>query len=217
MGDHLARHTCSCEKRNDETSHLSWEELTDIIGTKNFHFSVFPPLPNWIPIHYLARNELSKIQRERTCLSQYRQWAAEIREQYGSMTDYLLSNRLPKSWGRPPFSPALSRPFEDPSDFRVLLNDWPYGLDSNITHIIVWSRTPIATQFADGDMTSSGRSSIEAFVQRYFVDRLPGRSRDQVLWFRNYGELRSVGAIEHFHVLVRDVDAHIVQAWTEGK
>jgi len=130
------------------------------------------------------------------------------------MTAYLLSHRLPKIWGTPPFSPASTIPFKDPSDYRVLLNDWPYVIPSNITHMIVWTRTPIPTDSNEGDMTPDSRAVIAAFVEQYFTGRLAGGGRDQVLWFRNWGVLRSVSSIDHIHVLVRHVDPRIVEEWT---
>lgn len=36
------------------------------------------------------------------------------------------------------------------SDFKVLLNDWPYGLAGDIIHLVVWTRTPIPTEGEEG-------------------------------------------------------------------
>lgn len=65
-------------------------------------------------------------------------------------------------------------------------------------------------------MTIESRMIIAAFVQQYFMDKLTGGGRDQVLWFRNWGALRSVSAIPHIHVLVREVDPRIVEEWTRA-
>lgn len=131
------------------------------------------------------------------------------------MTAYLLSHRLPKICGTPPFSPASTIPFKDLSDYRVLLNDWPYGFPSTITHMIVWTRTPIPVKSNEGDMTPDSRAMIAAFVKQYFTDKITG-GQDQVLWFRNWGILRSVSSIDHIHVLVRGVDPRIVEEWTRA-
>ncbi|KAJ9348652.1 hypothetical protein C8Q69DRAFT_469600 [Paecilomyces variotii] len=109
-------------------------------------------------------------------------------------------------------------PFADPEDYRVLRNDWPYGLAPGITHLVVWLKTPVAVKSEDGDVTDESRSLIENFVQRTFVDRLKragfANPKEQVLWFKNPVGLQSVRALEHVHVLVRDVPDEIIEEWT---
>ena len=140
-------------------------------------------------------------------------WTAETKAQYGSMINYILANRLPKEWGQPPFVPASEVPFEDPSDYAVLLNDWPYGLAPGITHIVVWSRTLIETGSERGDLTERSRKLLGDFVKRKFVDDLEN-GEDRVLWFKNWVALQSVRALEHIHVLVREVDDDTLERWT---
>lgn len=130
------------------------------------------------------------------------------------MTNYLMQHRLPKTWGEAPFSPVSQTPFEDPSDYRVLMNDWPYGMDPGMTHIVVWTRTLIEADNDQGDMTPESRELVAKFVQRFFVDRLGRDGPSQVLWFKNWVALQSVRALEHIHVIVRDVDRDILDEWT---
>lgn len=142
------------------------------------------------------------------------QWTAETKAEYGNMTNYLLAHRLPKLWGSPPFTPVSKIPFEEPSDYRVLINDWPYGFVPGITHIVVWTRTTIETDSDKGDLTPESRKLVASFVKRYFVDRLGPGGEDRVVWFKNWVALQSVRALEHVHVLVRDVDPAIIEEWT---
>ena len=81
---------------------------------------------------------------------------------------------------------------------------------------MVWSKTPIATDPVTGDMTAAARAVVERFVERVFVGALRGRGggEDQVLWFKNWSGLQSVRAVEHFHVMVRDVDEDLLREWT---
>lgn len=141
-------------------------------------------------------------------------WTAETKAEYGSMTKYIMIHRLPKTWGDVPFTPASSIPFADPSDYRVLLNDWPYGLASGITHIVVWSRTVIPTNPETGDMTPESRETVANFVKRFFVDELGPGGEDQVMWFKNWVALQSVRTLEHIHIMVKDCDEAILQKWT---
>lgn len=95
-----------------------------------------------------------------------------------------------------------------------MLNDWPYALEPGITHIIVWTRTPIATDTDKGDLIPESRALIDAFVKKYFVDALGPGGEDNVLWFKNWVALQSVRSLEHFHVMVRNVDDDMLERWT---
>jgi hypothetical protein len=142
------------------------------------------------------------------------QWTADVKAKYGSMTNYILIHRLPKDWGRPPFTPVSTVPFADPSDYKALINDWPYALEPGITHLVVWSRTPIPVDSINGDLTPESRANVQSFVQRYFIDTLGPEGSDRVMWFKNWVALQSVRALEHFHVMVRDVDEDTLERWT---
>lgn len=100
-------------------------------------------------IFFQVTNKLETLKRKPSDLRRYMAWTAETKAQYGTMTNYLLQHRLP--WGSPPFTYLSSTPFNNPSDFKILINDWPYGLAPDITHIVVWSKTPIPTDPESGD------------------------------------------------------------------
>jgi hypothetical protein len=112
------------------------------------------------------------------------------------------------------------RPFADPEDYKILRNDWPYGLTPGISHLIVWLRTPIAVKSEEGHLTDESRLLIDTFVRQTFVDRLARDPRiasdaaSHVLWFKNWVGLQSVRALEHVHILVRDVPEDILLEWT---
>ncbi|KAI0115147.1 hypothetical protein F4814DRAFT_308426 [Daldinia grandis] len=163
----------------------------------------------------IEENNLSVLKRKPSDLRRYMKWTAEIKTEYGSMTNYLMEHRLPKVWGSPPFKPASTTPFEDPSDYRVLINDWPYGMMPNMTHIVVWSRTTIPTDPETGDMTAESRDTVKDFVKSFFIDKLGPGGDDKVLWFKNWVALQSVRALEHIHIIVRDVDKATLDKWTE--
>jgi len=159
----------------------------------------------------LATNSLEELKRRPSDLRRYIAWSAETKAQYGSMTNYLLQHRLP--WGSPPFKYLSPIPFENTADYKILLNDWPYGLTKDITHIVVWSKTPIATDEKTGDVTVESRKIIEEFVQKIFTARLGG-DKERVMWFKNWVALQSVRSLEHIHVLVKDVSQKDLEFWT---
>lgn len=110
-------------------------------------------------------------------------------------------------------------PFEDERDFKILPNDWPYGMEPGIVHVVVWLKNRLETEPGRGDMTETSRRQTEGFVQRRFVERvrcLPG-TRDKVQWFKNWTALQSVPGLEHVHVLVRDVPEDVILEWTGGE
>ncbi|KAI5868084.1 hypothetical protein GGS23DRAFT_10502 [Durotheca rogersii] len=178
---------------DEEYQYHDWEEMKTIVG----------------------KNDLSVLKRKPSDLRRYMKWTAETKAEYGSMANYLIKHRLPKAWGSPPFTPASPVPFRDPSDYRVLINDWPYGLTPNLTHIVVWSRTAIETDTETGDVTPQSRQLIASFVKRFFADRLGPDGSERVLWFKNWVALQSVRALEHIHVVVKDADKGVLEEWTE--
>ncbi|KAI1330456.1 hypothetical protein F5Y16DRAFT_18297 [Xylariaceae sp. FL0255] len=177
---------------DDEFHYHDWEDMKKIIG----------------------ENNLSVLKRKPSDLRKYMKWTAETKAKYGSMTNYLMIHRLPQTWGAPPFTPASQVPFNDPSDYRVLVNDWPYGLAPDIKHIVVWSRTIIETDSVNGDMTDESRQVVANFVKRFFVDRLGPDGADKVLWFKNWVALQSVRTLEHIHVMVKDASDELIDEFS---
>ncbi|KAL9112556.1 MAG: hypothetical protein Q9227_003127 [Pyrenula ochraceoflavens] len=147
------------------------------------------------------------------------------------MTNFICQRRLhwpllPESTAEtgPLFAFKNATPFADPDDYKTLPNDWPYGLESGIVHIVVWLKTRIATAPPDGHLTSEGRELVEGFVKKMFaetvaevdgtkVEDVMGR---KVMWFKNWTALQSVPGLEHVHVLVRNVQQEIIEGWTGG-
>ena len=118
----------------------------------------------------------------------------------------------------PVFAVQNSTPFANPSDYRILPNDWPYGaFSADITHLIVWLKPRIAIEPETGLMTSESKELTECFVKSTFVRRLKeegdSRAEDRVLWFKNWSALQSVRGLEHIHVLVRNVSDEVVAQW----
>lgn len=156
-----------------------------------------------------------------------------MKEEYGTITNYICQERLhwdslppsglkeeSSSLPRSAFEVRNPIPFADQADYKILRNDWPYGTASGIAHLVVWMKTPIAVDPADGILLPEGRAQIQEFVNQTFVKRLEreGGAEDKVLWFKNWTALQSVGALEHFHVMLRNVDESALLDWTgEGE
>jgi len=155
------------------------------------------------------------------------QWTRHTKVAYGSITAFICQERLrweplPSSCSAegPKFAYKNAIPFADPSDYKILRNDWPYGFTPDITHLVVWLKTPIPVDPETGDMTPNSRELVESFVRTTFTERLAreGLADDRVQWFKNWTRLQSVRGLEHVHVLVRDVPDRILEEWTgEGR
>lgn len=91
-----------------------------------------------------------------------------------------------------------------------------------ITHLIIWLKSRIQVD-EEGDPTIEMRRRIDSFVDSTFKSQIKSVSdsseedRERVMWFRNRTQWQSVRAVEHVHVLVRDVDEALIEKWTGGQ
>lgn len=152
-------------------------------------------------------NELHLLTRYPSQLKLYLEWSADANNKWGSVTNFIVKNRLHWEPASPEecqlgslFGVLDPEPLSNPADYKILVNDWPYGVGKDISHLIVWSKHRLPTTPGIGDLTPKGRSLLEDFVESKFRSKL---GADDVLWFRNWIGLQSVRSLEHFHVLVR--------------
>ena len=118
--------------------------------------------------------------------------------------------------------PQNHTPFANRADYKILRNDWPYATPPDISHLVIWLKTPFAVSKPEGHLLPEGRAQIEAFVHRTFAKPLEviyGKdSESRILWFKNWSALQSVGTLEHFHCFVRGAEEDLLKQWTgEGK
>ncbi|KLJ11541.1 hypothetical protein EMPG_13267 [Blastomyces silverae] len=168
----------------------------------------------------IASNKLEQFRRKPSELQRYIDWTTNIKARYGTITNYILQERL--KWQLDGSIPLASQcrnpvPFADPNDYRILRNDWPYGVALELTHLVIWLKTRIPAREDNGDLTDESRTLVNDFVNRTFVARLEKLfpdADDRVLWFKNWTALQSVRSLEHVHVVVRGVPDEIIVEWT---
>lgn len=133
---------------------------------------------------------------------------------------YLLQQRL--FWkplddgsGALKFQTSNSTPFADVVDYKILRNDWTYAFEPGIRHIVVWLKQRLPVD-SEGALNDEGRRMVLDFVEREFRGKA-GETEEgsKIIWFKNTTNLQSVRSLEHFHVLVRDVDETVLEAWTQ--
>jgi hypothetical protein len=103
------------------------------------------------------------------------------------------------------------RPFEHPSDLKILYNDWPYGIDPDIVHLVVWTKFELEDDAETGMATEESKREIGDYVQKTF-----GTRTAEYCWFKNWKSLKSVHAVEHFHVMLYKPDKEFMRDITGG-
>ena len=58
-------------------------------------------------------------------------------------------------------------------DIRIIYNDWPYGVDKDIIHLVVWTKFELEDDPTTDDLTASAREAIENYVKETFCSRVP--------------------------------------------
>lgn len=164
---------------------ISWAEIQDIVAT----------------------NDLVRLSRKPSDLRYYLIKKQEFKEQHGGTMQFILKEKL--QWPTP-VAPTNPKFLADPADVKILLNDFPYGVESNITHFVVWLRAKIPEE-ANGILSADVRARISEFVKLTFQDYF-GLEPDQVVWFKNWSALQSVTELEHFHVMVQNAPADKISA-----
>ena len=114
-------------------------------------------------------------------------------------------------------------------DLKILYNDWPYALEPGIIHLVVWTKFDLKEDPDTGDLTSEARACIDKWVQenigRYMPKDRVGSSTSvhvssakirQVVWFKNWRSLKSVHAVEHFHVMLFNAPKDLTLKLTGG-
>lgn len=187
-----------------------------------------PRPPNSSPAFYfadsiqcsqLASQKLDSLKRKPSDLRRYMTWTNNVKAKYGSITNYICLRRLHWPLDRDPATQCHNQtPFADPRDYKILWNDWPYGVDPEIQHVVVWVKNYIPVKPETGEITPESHAMIDEFVNRKFVARLQAESvpdpKDRVCWFKNWTALQSVRAVEHVHVLLRGVPEELLVEWT---
>lgn len=134
-----------------------------------------------------------------------------LKRTYGSVLHFIQHERL--RW--PTITPSGDVAFQNPADYKILYNDWPYGIDRDIVHLVVWTKFELQEDPTTGDLSHEARSQVEDFVQKTFCGKA-GVRRQSLVWFRNWSSLKSVRALEHFHVMLYRPSGKFLKRVTEG-
>ena len=96
-------------------------------------------------------------------------------------------------------------------DIKILYNDWPYGIDPDIVHLVVWTKFELEDDPETGLSTEVSKKQIHDYVQKTFAPKVK-----ELVWFKNWKSLKSVHAVEHFHVMLYKPDPVFLKQITNG-
>ena len=57
-------------------------------------------------------------------------------------------------------------------DLKILYNDWPYGIDKSIVHLVIWTKFVLEDDPETDDLTPKMRNDIDEYVGRTFGSRV---------------------------------------------
>lgn len=141
------------------------EKDRGIIGTPDSEYR----LSSWPEVQKLILdNRIDLFRRVPSELRKYKEYTWKLNQDYGSVMDFILTQRL--RWDMPIV--PRGKPFEFEEDIKILWNDWPYGVDKKIVHIVVWTKFDLEDDPATDDLTETARAEIDAFVQKTFGSRV---------------------------------------------
>ncbi|KAL9122658.1 MAG: hypothetical protein Q9187_000780 [Circinaria calcarea] len=158
-------------------------------------------------------NRIDLFHRVPSDLRRYMDYNAKLKREYGSVMDFVVKERL--QWTD--LRPKGPTPFSDPDwsieDVKILYNDWPYGIDEKIVHLVVWTKFDLEDDPITDDLTAKARREIDDYVEATFCRRI---AHEHVVWFKNWKSLKSIHAVEHFHVMLFDPDMKFIEEITNG-
>lgn len=113
---------------------------------------------------YVADNRLDIFQRTPLDLRKYRAFNYKVIQQYGSIMNFIQTVKL--KWPSPIV--PKGKAFEYEEDICVQFNDWPYGIEKEVIHLVVWTKFSLEETGEEGDLSDAERKRIDDFVEERF-------------------------------------------------
>jgi hypothetical protein len=154
---------------------------------------------------------MGMLQRSPRDLRNYILWYSGVEKQYGSIAEFVRRERL--RWEYPIIARDTAL-FNHPDDFKIIRNDWPYGVAKGITHLVIWSKVSIPIDPDTSLPTAESTATIENFLRQVFGKRLGTDFGEKLLWFKQKAEWQSVKSLDHIHVMVRGIAECEIDALT---
>lgn len=78
---------------------------------------------------------------------------------------------------------ARHPPFSNEGEYKILLNDWPYGIDEKIVHLVVWTKFALEDDLETGDTREDAKRDIQMWVDRVFGEECGGENVSYCFYF----------------------------------
>ncbi|KAL1920967.1 uncharacterized protein VTP21DRAFT_11602 [Calcarisporiella thermophila] len=121
-------------------------------------------------VDLINKNQVHLMKRSPSSQQEYNKFNARIRAEYGSLDAYVRKELLRWDSG--------------PKQYAFRVNDFPYALEPEIQHHVLWSPAPIDA------------STVKAIVDK----ELPNR---EWVWFINPVKYQSIPSLFHVHIMSR--------------
>jgi hypothetical protein len=79
--------------------------------------------------------------------------------------------------------------------------------------LVVWVKFQLEEDAISGDLTDTARQQVNLYVDQTFRAHV---GAGNCTWFKNWASLKSIHAVEHFHVMLFNADAKFVEDVTNG-
>lgn len=175
----------------------------------------------WNEVHYFINSgELYKLKRSQEETKKYHEHKRHLKENNIDMAEYLLGKlgwddkMLSKlnSKEYPTDDLKINASFTDKSLFKLTLNDFPYQFESDVIHLLIWSKIRLPIYVNDTTAITMDRNAlpemhvpmkkrIDLFISQN-LERYNIEPQDYV-WFINYSSLQSIKSISHIHLLIK--------------
>lgn len=176
---------------------------------------------------YVETGALERLVRSPEVSAQYEEFKKKLNANGTNVVEQILEKRL--RWKEEELKminekwyttdqEKISHILRDENTLCVLENNFPYNFESDVSHILVWSKIYIPL-FKKGDcevgvsINEEVKGLVDVFLERLLI---PLNMRDYV-WFINYPHLQSVKTVSHIHVLIRTEDKETVRRLVREK
>lgn len=80
-------------------------------------------------------------------------------------------------------------------DYKILYNDWPYGVEKDIVHLVVWTKFKFEDDPVTGDISPQSRKEIAEYVAKVFEPHMPAEqvSMGPLFFLPHFTVARSFG------------------------
>lgn len=161
---HLRTTECPPFLQNVNTKDLS------IISTPDSSYTLLP----WSAVQsVIASGRIGDFIRKPSDLRNYQEYLYHLKQRYGSVIEFVLKERL--HWDMEVLGDSgvlglVVRGEKWASDnVKVLWNDWPYGIDERIAHLVVWTKFWLDEIPGEDKLVPDVEEEIVKYVDQTFV------------------------------------------------